>query len=43
VADAARRGAEHCRAYIVNLQKCGFSLLVVMDGTVNEVRLLCPI
>jgi len=27
----------------VNLQKCGFSLLVVMDGTVNEVRLLCPI
>mmetsp|Transcript_52028 Transcript_52028/g.118656 ORF Transcript_52028/g.118656 Transcript_52028/m.118656 type:complete len:760 (+) Transcript_52028:30-2309(+) len=30
--------AEHCRAYIVNLQKCGFSLLVVMDGTVNAAK-----
>jgi len=31
--------AEHVRAYVVGLQKCGFSLFVVMDGTENPAKL----
>jgi hypothetical protein len=29
---------EHVRSYVTTLQKCGFSLFVIMDGTINSVK-----
>jgi len=30
--------AEHVRLYVITLQKCGFSLFVVMDGAINPAK-----